>query len=265
MKLIPACLACSTLLFTGPTLAYGSSNNTGPSGFVAAGAGVAPAFEGTDEYEAIPFVFGHVKWRGIDTRLSGAGLEFDLLDNSALDIGPVINYRTKRNSSDGSGRVRYLSDVKGAAELGGFIAYRFGGDRLGQDQITLGLSGVHDINDAYDGVLITGRVSYAALRSRKVTIDVDAQTTWADENYQRTYFGISPGDAARSGLSIYRPDSGFRDVTAGVTLGYQLTQRWGLIARGSLTRYVGDTADSPIVHEGSKTVGLMGLAASYRF
>lgn len=280
MKSMHVCLACSALLFNGPALAYGNSNGAatassakagkaspeaGVSGFVAAGAGAAPAFEGTDEYEAIPFFFGDVQWHGIDTRLRGTGLRIDLLGNSSLDIGPIINYRTKRNSSDGSGRVRRLKDVKGTAELGGFIGYRFGGDVSGQGRVALELSGVHDINDAYDGVLISGRVSYAALRAQKFSVDVDARTTWADQNYQWTYFGISPENSARSGLSVYRPGSGFRDVTAGVTATYQLNRRWGMLARASLTRYVGDTADSPIIHEGSRTVGLMGLAVTYRF
>lgn len=275
MKLVYACLACSALLLGGPALAHASQNSaqqgtpsnsaTGPSGFVALGAGVAPAFQGTDEYEAIPFFFGDVKWHGTDIRLQGTGLRIDLLGDSALDIGPIIGYRPKRNSSDGSGRVRRLTDVKAAAELGGFIGYHLGGDRFGQGQVGLSLSGVHDINDAYDGLLVTGRVSYAALRADNFSIDVDARSTWGDQDYQQTYFGISHDNSVRSGLPVYRPDSGFRDVTVGLSVGYQLNARWGLLARTSLTRYVGDTADSPIIHEGSKTVGLMGFAASYRF
>jgi|AntDeeMetagen681_2_1112603.scaffolds.fasta_scaffold01220_6 outer membrane scaffolding protein for murein synthesis (MipA/OmpV family) len=71
--------------------------------------------------------------------------------------------------------------------------------------------------------------------------------------------------SARSGLPVYRPDSEFRDVTVGVTLAHQFNDRWGALLRASATRYVGDTADSPIIHEGSKTVGLVGVAASYRF
>lgn len=272
MKSVYACLACSALLLNGPALAHASPNSTqqstpsnsgaGPSGFLAVGAGVAPAFQGTDEYEAIPFFFGDVKWHRTDIRLQGMGLRIDLLGNSALDIGPIISYQPKRNSSDGSGRVRRLKDVKAAAELGGFIGYRLGGDRYGEHQIALSLSGVHDINDAYDGVLVAGRISYAALRTRKFSIDVDARSTWGDQDYQQTYFGISHDNSIRSGLPRYNPDSGFRDVTVGLTVGYQLNARWGLLARTSLTRYVGDTADSPIIHEGGQdrwTHGVCGL------
>lgn len=280
MKLIQACLASDALLFSGSVLAYGvsdrmdknlpsdankTSSSSKPSGFLALGAGVAPAFDGTDAYEAIPFFFGNVNWHGVNTEIRGLGLRFDLLADSALDVGPIFNYRVKRNSSDGSGRVRRLKDVDGAAELGGFIGYRFGGAVHGQEQLGMDLSIVHDVSDVYNGTLITGHVSYAALRSRELSVHVGAQTTWGDQDYQQTYFGISRSNAARSGLSTYRPSSGFRDVTLGVTVSHQFTERWGVLARGSLTRYVGDTADSPITREGSKTVGLMGVAGTYRF
>lgn len=280
MKFVHAAFACGALLLSSAVFADGTSQgtqaslspstnrasaDTDTSGFIAAGAGVAPAFEGSDEYDAIPLFFGSLDWRGTHTELRGLGFSVDLLGNSQLDIGPIFNYRVERDSSDGSGRVRRLEDVDGAAELGGFIGYRFGGKRHGDEQIEMNLSAVQDVSDTHDGLLITGHVAYAALRTRALSIHVDAQTTWADEDYQRTYFGISPSNAARSGLRVYGPDSGFRDVTAGVTFAHQFNDRWGALLRVSATRYVGDTADSPIVRAGSKTVGLIGVAASYRF
>lgn len=274
MKSINLFIVCSTLvLMTSPALAADdstrasqkTSSQTTTSGFVAAGVGVAPAFEGTDQYQAIPFFFGQATFDNLKVIMRGTQLKFDFVADRAWDIGPLINYRGKRNSSDGSGPVKRLSDVKGALELGGFINYRFGGDSSGEGEITLGLSGEHDVNDAYDGVVIAGNVSYALVRDQKWSVDINGRTTWGNKDYQRSYFGISRSDAVRSGLDRYHPDAGFRDVTAGVTVGYQLTQRFGLIARGSLTRYIDESADSPIVDEGSKTAGLVGLAGSYRF
>ena len=242
-----------------------AAERSGISGFAAAGVGYAPKFDGADEYGVIPFVVGQVKWRQFDVQVQGLGARVDLFGNSRLEVGPIFNYRLKRNSSDGHGRIRQLDDVKGAAELGGFVGYRFGGDEHGQGQFATDLSIMHDVNNAYDGLLVTGQVSYAALRTKKMFVDVDLQSTWGNQNYQRTYFGVSNAESRRSGLSTYRPGAGFRDVTAGVTVGYQLSKRWGVLARASATRYVGKTADSSIIDAGSDTVGLVGLALSYHF
>lgn len=235
-------------------------------GFLAAGAGVAPTFEGTDNYHAIPFIAGKLQWYDKAIALRGSGLWLDMNANSSFEYGPILNWRTKRNSSDGNGKIKHLSDVKAAIELGGFLGYRFGGNpQTGQGQFKTEISGLHDINNAYDGFLISGRLSYAALRERKTWVDVDIESSWANKGWQRAYYGVSRSNARRSGLSHYRPGSGFRNVTVGTNVGYQFNDSWGVMARASLTRLLDESEDSPIAHEGAKTTVLLGAAGTYRF
>ncbi|AEG51394.1 MltA-interacting MipA family protein [Sphingobium chlorophenolicum L-1] len=238
----------------------------GVSGFIALGPGVTPAYDGAKSYQLIPFGIADVRWKGMEFELRGLRARLDVMGDSPLQVGPAINLRFKRNSSkDGDGRVKLLDDVGQAIEVGGFVGYRFGGDEKGQGEVTVDLTVLKDVNNGHDGVVATAQLSYAAYRSRRVFVNVDAQTNYGDGKYMRSYFGVTADESLRSGLATYRPGGGIRDVGAGATVGYQFSPRWGLIARAGANYYVGDAKDSPIVDEGSKLQAIAGLALSFRF
>lgn len=265
----------ATTLFSTPVLAQETvltapdeQTNEGndASGFIAIGPGFVPKYDGSDEYQLIPFGIADLKWKGLEFQLRGLGGRVDLASDDRLQIGPAFNFDLKRNSSqDGKGGVRFLNDVGTSIEVGGFVGYRVGGDERGQGAVTFDLTVVKDVNNGHDGLLATTQVSYAALRTQKFFINVDAQTTYGDKKYTRSYFGVTPQEAAVSGLPAYRPDAGIRDIGTGITVGYQFNERWGAVARVAGSYYVGDPKDSPIVDVGSKFQGLGGVALSYRF
>lgn len=238
----------------------------GAHGFVAIGPGMVPAFDGAKKYQVVPLLIANVAWKGVGLEVRGLGARLDLLGNSRIQFGPMVNFRGSRDSAkDGSGRVKLLDDVDSALEVGGFAGYRFGGNQYGQGEIAFDLSLAKDVTDGHDGLVGSAQLSYAAYRSQKFFLNVDAQTTFVDKNYMRAIFGVTPAEAARSGLAAYRPDGGIRDAGAGITAGYQFNQRWGVIARAGANHYLGDAKDSPIVDEGSKIQAVGGLALSFRF
>jgi outer membrane protein len=251
-----------------PASAQGADGRPGGGahGFFAIGPGAVPAFDGAKKYQLIPLMIGNVGWKGVEVQVRGLGARVDLLGDSRVQIGPVFNFRGNRNSSsDGSGRVKLLDDVDSSVELGGFVGYRFGGNQYGQGEVAFDLTLAKDVNGGHDGLIGSAQVSYAAYRSQKFFLNVDAQTSFADKKYMRAFFGVTPAEAARSGLTAYRPDSGIRDAGAGLTAGYQFNQKWGLIARAGANYYLGDAKDSPVVKEGSKLQAVGGLALSFRF
>jgi outer membrane protein len=240
--------------------------NGGVHGFFAIGPGAVPAFDGAKKYQLIPLMIANVGYKGVNLEVRGLGARLDLLGDSRVQIGPVFAFRGNRNSSsDGSGRVKLLDDVGSSIEVGGYVGYRLGGNRYGQGEVAFDLTLAKDVNDGHDGLVGSAQVSYAAYRSQKLFVNVDAQTTFVDKKYMRAFFGVTPVEAARSGLATYRPGSGIRDAGAGITAGYQFNEKWGLIARAGANYYLGDAKDSPIVDEGSKVQAVGGLALSFRF
>ena len=234
------------------------------SAFIAAGAGVAPEYEGADTYKAIPFAIANIKWRGLELQLRGLQARLDIAGDSPWDFGPVVNRRGKRDD-DVKGPVGRLNEIDAAIEVGGFAGYRFGGAEHGQGEIGVEATFLHDVSDTHDGFTASAGLSYAALRWGRVFANADARATFASKDYNRTYFGVTRAESGISGLAPYRPGSGLKDVGAGLTVGYQLNEQWGVLARASLTRFVGDAADSPVVKSGSATAGLFGLGLSYRY
>lgn len=234
-----------------------------PRGHIGVGAGVAPEYDGSDDLRAIPFLVGDIRYRGVTLELRGLRGRVDLASDPRLSIGPVIGARLHREDVDGP--VGALPDINLAVEAGGFVGYRFGGDQFGQGSLLMELSLVHDVSRTYDGLLATASAGYMAVRDADTFLSLDMQTTWANADYMRTYFGIAPADVIQSGLPEYRPGSGFRDVGAGLSAGYSFTRRWGVIGRLGANYLVGDAADSPITDEGSRWQPLGGLTLSYRF
>ena len=58
---------------------------------------------------------------------------------------------------------------------------------------------------------------------------------------------VNAAQAARSGLPVYRAESGLKDVGAGLNLSYMLGRNWMVTAVGGYSRLMGDAADAPLV------------------
>jgi MipA family protein len=214
MRLLLSSLLASAILPAAAQAQQAPADGS-PHSMVALGAAVVPEYDGADTMRVLPFALGEVRWGGVDFQLRGQGLRIDLVSDPRLAIGPVIGARLPRNNVDG--RVGLLPEIDTAVEAGGFVGYRIGGDRTGQGSVQVELSVVHDVTRTHNGLLATASAGYAAIRQPKGFLSLDVQTTWANRDYTRTYFGVDPADAARSGLRVYRPGSGFRDVGAGLT------------------------------------------------
>lgn len=256
--------AALPLVFATPAFAQENpSRENRVGGFVAVGPGVSPEYDGADTLRVIPFVAGDVRWNGLEVQVRGLSGRVDLASDPRLAFGPVANLRLERDDVDGP--VGDLADIDAAVELGGFIAYRFGGGSDGQGALTSEASVVQDVSDSHDGLLATAEVSYAAVRRRSLAVDFDLRATWVDEDYSVTYFGVDAVGAAASGLAEYRPGSGVRDIGAGVTAVYRLTPSLGLVGRAGASYLLDDAADSPIVEDGDRWQPTVGLALAYRF
>jgi outer membrane protein len=90
--------------------------------------------------------------------------------------------------------------------------------------------------------------------------------TWADEEYQQAYFGVTPAMSAASGLPAFVADSGVRGLGGATSLSYQFSSTWGVQAYGRYERLVGDAGRSPLIRTyGSRDQFSAGLALSYTF
>lgn len=90
-----------------------------------------------------------------------------------------------------------------------------------------------------------------------------AATTLAGDRYMQTYFGVTPAQAARTGLAVYQPQAGARDVTLFANLRSEITPRWVALGGVNVTRLLGPAADSPLTKKPASVAVTAGLAWSF--
>jgi outer membrane scaffolding protein for murein synthesis (MipA/OmpV family) len=258
-----SCAATALALVPSAAAVAQDASDARPRGQVALGLGVAPDYDGADGVRAIPFVLADIRVGGVSFEARGLRGRVDLAADPRLSMGPVVGARLDRRDADGP--VGLLPTIDIGVEVGGYVGYRFGGNALGQGSLSTELTLLHDVSGTSNGMVATATAGYAALRSRDSFAGFDLQASWADADHMRTYFGISAADAAASGLTRFRPGSGFRDVGAGISAGYYFSRHLGMIGRVGAAYLVGDAADSPITEAGSRWQPLGGLTLAYRF
>lgn len=239
-------------------------DDDGITGLIALGGGVVPRYQGSSDYQATPFGIAALRWKGMEFNVTGPELRVDLGGGGRFLFGPAIGSSNNRDRDDTEGALRQLNPIDGSIFYGGFVGYRFGGDDRGQGRIVVSLEATKD-SKSEKGANFDVGVSYAAVRSRRFFATINLAANFNDAKYTRTFFGVTEAESLASGLPAYRPGGGLTRVTAGLTAGWQLTRRWGLITRLGGGTFTGDAADSPIVRAGSKTYGqaLLGLSFSF--
>jgi MipA family protein len=229
---------------------------------VGAGAIYAPDFEGSDDHEVQPFPFISVAYRDL-AYIRGPEIGLNLLhfgseDGLAVKAGPLARYRRDR-PEDRNEALRGLGDVDLAIELGGAVAVEY-------RQAWLRVSLAKDVAGGHEGLVGEGEAGVRFDLADALSASVSAKASWADRDYMSTYFGVTPGQSAASGLPVFGADAGIKDVGAGVNLSYRLGAHWMLSAVGGYSRLLGDAADAPlVVQRGSPDQWHGGLFLAYRF
>ena len=214
---------------------------------IGGGVGIAPDYEGSEDYELVPVPAGSAKFdNGMYVKLLGLNLRANLIPSDFWRLGPVYNYRPERDDVDNN-KVDRMKDISDANELGLFGGFEW------QNWYVF-LEYLADTGNAYDGSYGSLKGGYNWMINPEWVLTVGGFATYADDDYMQTYFGVSAADAARSGLNRYEADAGIKDVGIDLGLNWMITQNWSAKGIGSYTQLVGDADDgSPVVDEGSES------------
>ena len=224
-----------------------------------AGVGAAPDYEGSEDYEAVPLPFARIAWEdGMFVDLFVNTVKANLLRDKTWRLGVAAHYIQERDDVDND-KVDDLEDVDTAIMLGGFAGFDY-------QNWNVSVIAVQDIADGNDGSLIILSGGYTFPVSPEFKLPVSLSTTYADEDYMSSYFGIDGDDAARSGLDTYNADAGFKDVSLSLIPTYKIADNWGLMGVVRYSRLIGDAEDSPVVNdEGDENQYLAGILVTYSF
>ncbi len=229
---------------------------------VGAKIGVAPRYLGSDKSHiavAPDFTFTDGTFFADSERGLGAQYQND----AGFTASAALNYdpgRTEKNSiyRPGSKELKGMGRVKGSAlanvgvsqeitpwlTVGGDVNLPFAGQKHRGQDFRLGVSSALPMGDSDQLIL-------------------SADALGGSSNFNRTYFGVTPEQSARSGYRAHKTKAGIYGYSAGAGWEHQFDENWTTGANLGVTRLTGKAGDSPIVKK--KTSATATATVRYNF
>lgn len=214
------------------------------------GPGFSPAFEGSREYKwhAVPIV--SLQYRDV-LRVNNNDVDFtafdkvislgDDLGTSKLEIGPGVSLDFGRGEHD-STALRGMGDVGFALEVGGYVAYTL-------ERVRVELEAGQSVTGGHGGGIAELHLTGTLYRGERFAVGAGGTLALATSKYLKSFFGVTPAQAARSGLPAFHPSGGLKSAVIGVQGNYTLTPTWALLAHVGYERLLGDAAASPLIKQ----------------
>lgn len=213
------------------------------------GPSLTPHYEGDDKYKFSVLPAISLRYQDLvevnnnEVRLIALNRLFNAdagkMGAGNLRIGPTVSVDFGR-AEDDSPDLTGLGGISTSLELGAFVAYTEG-------RMRLRARARHDVMSGHGGGTVRLDAAYTIFQAAPVALGVNATSTWATGKYMRSYFGVSPAQAAASGLPAFAPGSGFKDVGVEISANYVFASQWALVGNVGYKRLMGDAADSPLV------------------
>jgi len=229
------------------------------------GAGIAPEYEGSDDYEGVPIPLLRAGKKFQYGQLVGTHVTSNLLDHPNWRIGPSVNYR-KGYSDVSNNDVDNLHDRGNSIEVGLKGGYDFHITQVPfpNTVLSFGAEVLYDVSSGHDGWLVTPEISYGGPFGEDWKFRLGGQLTYASGDYMSHFFSINASDSASSGLNTYDADAGVKDAAVSFVLGYDFTKHWGIAGMVQFKQMLGDAKDSPVVKDaGESAQGFAGVAVTY--
>lgn len=266
-KMLPLLLALS--LAASPAFGQQQQKKKDPDWLVGIGAAavVAPAFEGSEDYNLMAFPNISVTYKDDFFASVYDGIGYNVINSNGWRAGPIGKIRWGRDEEGGSpwrvagtetDALRGLGDVDTGFEAGVFGEYTWRQHLVTKIEVRQGMG-------AHEGVVADAGVSYKN-KYGDVGYSFGPRMTWASEDYHDTYFGIDAGQSARSGLAQYDAESGIVSYGVGGSATMPITEQLhGALFAGY--DHMGDEpSDSPLISErGSEHQFMTGASVTYFF
>jgi outer membrane scaffolding protein for murein synthesis (MipA/OmpV family) len=236
-----------------------------PDDYTLLGAGVRtrPAYTGSESQttDLIPIVRYYGKpWFARTTQgILEGGLHWGF--GSGMTAGFQLAYEEGRDTSESDFlRARnFDGDVDPGASVGAHLEWD---TKIGPAPVFL-LARYRQNADSDRGALFDLRLNVGVYGEGRALVALYTEATWGSAKANGTFYGVTPQQSAASGLSVYDPGSGLRDVALGLIASYDFSRHWSLVGSLQERWLQGDVAKSPLAEQRNATYANAGIA--YRF
>lgn len=221
---------------------------------VGLGFGVIPQYEGSSDYQVLPFPMFAANWTtGQYIRLTGLDIETNISKNRKWEYGLKMSLRPGRTEDIDDRQVSEMENIDFSTLGGAFVQYRFA------KKFDIKAEYRHDITGVSDGGLGRLEIGYS-IRKKKLMSRISVNTNLGTTNYMNTYFGVNSDNIGKSTLSYYAVDGGIKDIGFTLNSIYFINRKWIVSGQFGMNTLIGDIVDSPILNEGSKNQVSGGFA-----
>lgn len=231
------------------------------------GIGRSTQYTGSSDYQAIPLAsFSFDTSIGI-VASEQIGIKIDLIKSRSVDTGPILKYQTGRSDAIADTLVAALPEVAGSLEAGWFLGSGIPLSVLGVNSksiLTGKISGTIDIGDGHGGSSFTISTALVIPVNPELRVITSLAFNFSDENYQRSFFGVSDADALVSGLPSFKANGGLESTGLGLIVVKQINQRWSATSITSFSKLQHDAENSPLTKRGSASQLFMAIVFSYQ-
>ena len=241
------------------------------------GGGIAPEYEGADDYGFQPGGVIQGKVDGFDFQVRGPNIYVDLLRDAPesrwnLIAGPVAQVRFERNSRNDidDPRVAALGTRDTAVELGGYVGIGRKGFLIPPASLTFDLAFVRDVAGAHDSFILTPGVALSSPLSQRSFARLGVTADYVGKGYGRTYFDVAALPNPDALPAYPTRGSGLKSMGATFLLTHDLggdnRKGWALFGLAGYKRLLGQYARSPIVRDAGSAdqfLGIGGIAFAF--
>lgn len=227
--------------------------------YVGFAAAMLPEYEGAEDDRFLPVPLIQYETRNffISPRAGLPAAGFHWSPGTDLSTGVFVSARLGRDADDAA-ILRGLEDLDAHAVYGGFLAWEPG-------RLSTGVAWRRAAKSGY-GSVVDLRLSWRAVQLERDVVTIGVNAEWADGEYMRTWFGITPEQSARSeaGLPVYTTSSGVKSAAAFANWLHRFEgSRWGLVSTVGVNTLHGDARDSPVVERRNAPFASLGLVRGF--
>ena len=240
--------ALAALLALGASLAHADVT-------LGVGMAVQPNYEGARDYRAKPYpiinaesgpFFAQTGEGFYDSTDNGIGLKLIHTPSFTFGVGASILWGYDQDDVP-----RGIGGVPDALGANAFMSTNL-------SDYVFRLSATQAVTHQDRGLLVNAKLSYPYAATSALTLTPSIATSWGNQKYMGSYFGVSQGAGASTGLGAYDPSSGIKDVAVGVSANYAVTSHFSLTGSVGAGRVVGPAADSPLVEQKTQMRSTVG-------
>jgi outer membrane scaffolding protein for murein synthesis (MipA/OmpV family) len=218
-----------------------------------------PRYDGADSYHVLAGPSIDIRYKDEYFLSTGEGLGMNFLTGPNWRVGISMSYDLGRRSADDLDHLHGLENINAAPSIHLLSEYVI------SKSFPLVLRADLRRSIGGDRGVVGDLGAYMPMPGSSRTFHWFAgpTVTIADSQYMNSWFGVTPGESARSGLRTYNASAGVKSVGFGISATWMINKHWFVNGNTAIEQLVGSAANSPITQRSTSAV--VAVSVDYNF